>query len=189
MRSLYLRTAKEFVKFMDTAIPELQQCLSAGDNQEATMRLHSLKGNAGTLGATELAIQAAILEKLCNTVEGMQECKAGLSQFELVVRATQVKMREAITLLGPEPVTTKSTTGGENSGPVNDADLEALKGIAALARASDMSVLQAFAEARELMEQLPAESVAALDSALQSLDLDTVATVCDQMLLSVSDRG
>lgn len=102
MRSLYVRTAKDFFKITDTAVPELQQCLTTGDKRQAMMLLHTLKGNAGTLGATEMAAQAATLEKLCKTNAGMGEYEAALAQFDVVVRDTQGKMQEAIALFGAE---------------------------------------------------------------------------------------
>ena len=187
MRSLYVRTAKDFVKIMDTAVPELQQCLSTGDKQQAMMRLHTLKGNAGTLGATALADKAATLEKLCKTSAGIAECEAALTQFEVLVRDTQDKMREAITLLGVEDAsTTPATVEIPFTGVVSDDARQALQKIAALAKAADLGVLQDFAQARGLLAEFPVESMDALDEALQSLDLETALTICEQLILKVS---
>ena len=183
MRSLYVRTAKDFVKIMDTAVPELQQCLNTGDKQQAMMRLHTLKGNAGTLGATEMAAQAATLEKLCKTSAGMAKCEAALAQFAVLVRDTQGKMREAITLFGAEDAPKRPATA---EGTVSDAARQALHKIAALAKAADLEVLQNFAEERELLDEFPVESMDALNEALQSLDLETASSVCDRMLLSLN---
>jgi len=187
MRSLYVRTAKDFVKIMDTAVPELQQCLVTGDKQQAMMRLHTLKGNAGTLGAPAMAAQAATLEKLCKTSAGMAECEAALAQFAVLVRDTQEKMREAIALFGAEVAPKKPATAeAPAKGAVSDAARQALHKIAALAKAADLEVLQNFAEVRELLGEFPLESMDALDEALQSLDLETASSVCDRMLLNVN---
>jgi CheY-like chemotaxis protein len=181
VRSLYLRTAKDFVKILDTAIPELKVCLKDGDQKQAMMKLHTLKGNAGTLGATELAKEAATLEKLCKTDAGIKDCEAGLAQFEVMVRSTQDKMREAIALFGAEPAVTRVA----RTGAISQAATDALKNIAALAKASDLEVLQEFAQARALIAEFPSESVDALELALQVLDLEAAGTVCEQMLLQV----
>ena len=186
MRSLYVRTARDFVKIMDTAVPEIQLCLSAGDMKQVLMRLHTLKGNAGTLGATAMAAQAATMEKLCTTSAGMAECDAALTQFAVLMRDTQEKMHEAIKLFGEDdesklkPVKVTKLPGEA----VSDAARQALQNIAALAEASDLDVLQVFTESRELLVEFPLESIDALDEALQSLDLESAATVCNQMLLS-----
>jgi HPt (histidine-containing phosphotransfer) domain-containing protein len=183
VRSLYLRTAKDFVKILDTAIPELQACLKDGDKKHAMMRLHTLKGNAGTLGATELAQEAATLEKLCKTDAGVKACEAGLAQLEVMVRSTQDKMREAIALFGAEPAVLKLASGVSRTGAISQAAIDALKNIAALAKASDMEVLQEFAQARALIAEFSSESVDALELALQGLDMEAAATVCTQMLM------
>jgi HPt (histidine-containing phosphotransfer) domain-containing protein len=185
VRSLYLRTAKDFVKILDTAIPELKVCLKDGDQNQAMMKLHTLKGNAGTLGATELAKEAATLEKLCKTDAGIEDCEAGLAEFEVMVRSTQGKMREAIALFGAEPAVTKPAPGVARTGAISPAAIDALKNIAALAKASDLEVLQEFAQARALIAEFPPESVDALELALQGLDLEAAGTVCEQMLLQV----
>jgi signal transduction histidine kinase/DNA-binding response OmpR family regulator/HPt (histidine-containing phosphotransfer) domain-containing protein len=186
MRSLYARTAKDFVKIMGTAVPELQQCLNEGDKQQAMMRLHTLKGNAGTLGATALAVQAAQLEKLCKTSSGMAECEAALGLFEVLVRDTQGKLNEAIALLGAEERSkTPTTEKPPLTGGVGDAALQALQNITALAKAADLEVLLVFAQSRELLDEFPLESMDALDEALQSLDLETASSICDRMLLSL----
>ena len=187
MRSLYVRTAKDFVKIMDTAAPALQQVLKAGDMQQAMMQLHTLKGNAGTLGATAMAAEAATMEKLCATSAGMAECEAALAQFEVLLRDTQEKMREAIALLGAEDASKKPTTSQTPfTGIVSNAARQVLQKIAKLAKASNLEVLQVFAQSGVLLGEFPSESIEALDEALQNLDLETAATSCDQMLLSLN---
>ena len=187
MRSLYVRTAKDFVKFIDTAVPELQQCLITGDKQQAMMRLHTLKGNAGTLGATEMAAQAATLEKLCKTNAGMAECEAALAQFDVLVRDTQGKMQEAIALFGVEDAPKRPATAETPfTGAVSDAARQVLHKIAALAKAADLEVLQEFAQARELLAEFPEETMEALDEALQGLDLEAAITICDRMILGLN---
>jgi PAS domain S-box-containing protein len=185
MRSLYLRTAKDFVKILETAAPELQQCLVTGDKPQAMMRLHTLKGNAGTLGAMEMAAQAAALEKLCKTSAGMAECETALAQFAVLVRDTQGKMQEAIALFGAEDAPNRAARAETPfTGVVSDAARQSLQKIAALAKAADLEVLLEFAQARELLAEFPEAAMEALDEALQGLDLETAATICDRMLLS-----
>lgn len=189
MRSLYVRTAKGFVKIMDTAVPELQLFLSAGDKKKAVMHLHTLKGNAGTLGATAMAAQAATLEKFFTNSAGMAECEAALAQFEVLVRDTQKKMHQAITLVDAEHAIAKSVAVGKPlEGAVSDAARKALHSIAALAKTADLEALSVFAQSRELLAEFPPESVDTLDEALQNLDTEGAAIVCDQMLLALNNR-
>jgi CheY-like chemotaxis protein len=182
MRGLYVRTARDFVRIMDTIVPELQQCLASGDKQMAMMRLHTLKGNAGTLGALDLAAKAAQLETLCKAGGGMQECEQGLADFALLVQSTQCSLQEAITSLDPTPIRTAAPAAG----PVAQAAaVDALRKIAALAAADDLEALQCFAEAREALCGLPADELDRLDEALQNLDLEAAQTLCQDMLCRV----
>jgi PAS domain S-box-containing protein len=188
MRALYVRTARDFVKIMDTIIPELSHCLESGDKPKAMMRLHTLKGNAGTLGATDLAEKAAKLERLCTTGAGMKECEQGLHQLETLVRSTQQILTEAIVLLEPPPASQQMSVGATMEQSISESAVEALRRIALLAKASDMEVLQEFAQSRELMAQWPAQSIEALDSALQDLDLEAAAHLCEE-ILSLHKKG
>jgi CheY-like chemotaxis protein len=182
MRSLYLRTARDFAKIMDRVIPELQQCLAAKDHQKARMHLHTLKGNAGTLGATELSAMAARFEKLCATVEGLQACEEGLGPFAMLLDATHISLREAITFLEAPSAGGKPNTEPSANPPVSQAALGALRRIAELATASDIEALHAFAQARELLTEVPAESIDALDLTLQELDLEQAGTLCEALI-------
>jgi HPt (histidine-containing phosphotransfer) domain-containing protein len=182
MRSLYVRTARDFVKIIDAIIPELRQCLTSGDKPKALMRLHTLKGNAGTLGATELAANAAKLETLCVTGAGMQECEQGLEGFAILVQSTQEALKEAIAQLEHGPVAT-STGGGAAPTPLaGEAAMNALRRISALSAASDLEALQCFAQARELLSGLPVGFMDGLDEALQNLDLEAAHLLCEDML-------
>lgn len=179
MRGLYVRTARDFVKIMDTIVPELERCLKAGDRQFALMRLHTLKGNAGTLGATDLASMAAKLEVMCKSDAGMSECAQGLQDFSILVHSTQQKLSEAITRM--EQAST------ETSLPASDARLkanalDALREVAVLAAASDMEALMRFAEVREILSILPGDFTDRLDQALQDIDLETANVICEEML-------
>lgn len=182
MQSLYVRTARDFVRIMDTVIPELQQYLASGDKQKAIMCLHTLKGNAGTLGATALSAMAAKLEKLCATDAGLQDCAAGLERFEVLVRSTQNSLNAAIAAMDSPPATGKPRAEKAGNQALSQAAISALRRIAELANASDMEALQEFAQARELLAELPVESMDALDFALQELDLEQAGILCEATL-------
>ena len=60
------------------------------------MLLHTVKGNAATLGAQGLYQEAARLEALCKAPEGMVECAAGLDGFAALVDATRIALDEVV---------------------------------------------------------------------------------------------
>jgi CheY-like chemotaxis protein len=176
MRALYVRTAQDFVKIMDSIVPELQEFLVSGDKQLALMRLHTLKGNAGTLGAMELASMAVKLETLCKTSADTKDCTQGLEAFEVLIRSTQGRLKEAIERL-KTPTATPAVGASAKTGA-----LESLQKISLLLAASDLEALQFFAEAREALSAMSVDFTDQLDEALQNLDLQTAHALCVDML-------
>jgi HPt (histidine-containing phosphotransfer) domain-containing protein len=183
LRSLYVRTARDFVKIMGDIPAELRQCMATEDKERAVRCLHTLKGNAGTLGATELAAMAGKLERLCSTGAGMKACAEKLDLLEGLIRLTQEQMTEAITRVNSETVAPATTANKGSSQTDGVIARDALQSIADLAKAADMAVLMEFAESRERLDGLPAEFVERLEDALQNLDLESVASMCEDALL------
>ena len=179
MRSLYVRTARDFVKIIDRIIPELQLCLATGDKPQVVMRLHTLKGNAGTLGATELAMRAAKLEALCKTESSMQAHEMDLEELSTLVKATQSSLREAIARLDVAVVVNAEPA---SDAPVNADTTEALRKLATLTASSDMEALMYFAEARAQFALLPDDVADHLDHALQDLDFELAQEICERAL-------
>jgi len=61
-QELYVRTLRQFCSQQEGVADAVRRALDAGDSDGARRLVHSLKGGAGTIGATELAAQAAALE-------------------------------------------------------------------------------------------------------------------------------
>ncbi len=181
MRALYVRMAQDFHSELDTLADSLARSLAAGDQTTAVMRLHTLKGNAGTLGATALAALAAALEARCKQAGALPagalaEGPHSLPALADCIAATQRSLAQAIAQLGPVPLA--------GDAPASDAAAkaaarESLQRIASLAAADDMAALLCFAEARESLSILPEELLIQLDQALQDLDLEAARGLCE----------
>ncbi|WP_342616283.1 response regulator [Rhodoferax sp. GW822-FHT02A01] len=101
-RALYTRTAQDFIRILDSLIPELKQKHSSGDSQQVIMRLHTLKGNAGTLGASQLAAQAAELEIQYKSNNWIPDFGGRMDELAPVIKTTKAKLLDAIhSLLSP----------------------------------------------------------------------------------------
>ena len=61
-RELYIRALRQFCDRQESLADAVRQALDADDAEAARRIVHSLKGGAGSIGATELATQAAALE-------------------------------------------------------------------------------------------------------------------------------
>ena len=186
MRSLYVRTARDFIALLDVIIPELRQCLQTGEKQTAFMRLHTLKGNAGTLGARSLAAKAAELEALCKAGGTAAQCAGGLDELVSLVQPTQSSLARAI-----EHLEIKAAPVSSAAQPLDrTAALEALRELSALLRACDMAVLPRFTELQAPLASLPDALCQQLDLALQGLEFEKAHRLCSAMIGQLlADQG
>ncbi len=182
LKSLYVRTARDFSKALGSVVADLRALLIAGAHPQARMLLHTLKGNAGTLGATALAQEAGRLENLYADA-APDTGPPTLAVLETLVLSTAVSLSQAIEAMDPASASNPATLtpAPAQASPVareNPQALAALQELAGLLQVSDLTALQRFAELRAPLQSLPAKSLDALDEALQNLDLETALAVC-----------
>ena len=96
MQTLYVAAAREFSRILGTVMADLKPMLQDASPEKAVMLLHTLKGNAGTLGAQGLHQEAARLEALCKGPEGMDGCAAGMEEFAALVDSTRIALDKAV---------------------------------------------------------------------------------------------
>ena len=182
MRKLYVRTARDFAKVLDSVILDLQRVLEAGDVMKSYALLHTLKGNAGTLGVIDLAREAARLEALCVSEAGLKTCLADLSQLNSLVRTSQAIIQEALLALSEG----SSASAAKDQRPIAPSDFDAarnaLHALLTLTTVGDLNALQRFAELHTDLSGLPAGQFEALEVALQNIDLDAATQACEQAL-------
>ena len=186
MESLYLRAAKNFCKVIPTVMEEFRPLLQA-DRKQASLQMHTLKGNAGLLGALALAELTGQLEKLCACGASADEIAAPMAQLKRTLQATHIDLQAVITQLEETAQkaadvsdesdanastgtgTPKNCDNGRDAMPALPVRLEALS---AMLSCSDLEALSLFAELRA---QLPAQLQGQLDpleGALQNLELE-----------------
>ncbi len=183
LKSLYVRTARDFSKSLGPMVRDLALLIGQGDTTVALRHLHTLKGNAGTLGATALANEAGRLESLC----AAGDISFSLAELEGLAQSTTRALHDAAEHMDPSPRNVCSgyatanpiaTKLGPASLVVGPQTMAALDELTALLKASDMAALQRFAELREVMQDLPQDTFDAIDAALQDIDLDQALAVC-----------
>jgi signal transduction histidine kinase/CheY-like chemotaxis protein len=174
-RSLYVRTAKDFLKILATAQDTLSGHAKAKDWKKLAMGLHTLKGNADTLGLTVLAQEARRLEKLCALEDEHTHVYRHLEGLAHPVEHAKTLVGQAVAALQSgvfEPVAPAASTGDVARALASLAALETL-----LAD-EDMEALLKFAELREHLQTLPNGWCDQLEQALQDLDLQAGYAIC-----------
>lgn len=185
MRTLYTRTARDFSKVLTSIIFELHHCVECGDQKAALLKLHTLKGNAATLGATDLGASVAALEKLCKADNWVEHLSEGFGSLANLCAATQRNLALAVANIGDEDPALQLLVVGSERQNNHALLLPELRELAALAAANDFQVLQRFAELRESLTSLPEDFLEQMEQVLQNLELDKAYALCIEMMDSL----
>lgn len=192
MRTLYGRTARDFCALLEGTKDELRELLRHQNWDALKMRLHTLKGNAGTLGATALAAKAAQMEVLCKSASGFEVLADQLDQLGPLIETTRQSLKQASALLDPDGsyapgarLHNAQTKAPTQALGLTTPQITCLRGLGALLEASNLEALQRFADLRpQLAEQR--DLCDALDAALQVLDLQQASALC---IAALADAG
>lgn len=182
MRSLYVRTAQDFRAALATLPAELKALLDAGDAAQARLLLHTIKGNAGTVGATTLEKEAASLELASTAPDGLAHCLDRLAGLTALVDATRAALQRAVAALCQDDATNPPPAVPAPAAPAAATVRAALRELQSLAQVGELTALQRFAELQAQFRDLPPDLLAALEAALQRLDLDEVSRLCARAL-------
>ncbi len=178
IHALYARTARDFLNILASTYSDLKTQLEGDDQQLAIRTLHTLKGNAGTLGVTALAMEAKRLEQLCRSEHGCEKCLQELNHLRDCIGQAQSLLKVAIEALALGPEKQIEPAGSMPQPADTDALSRALEALESLLQHSDMDALEVFAASRPQWVGLPDELYKRLDDALQALDFEAAHQTC-----------
>jgi HPt (histidine-containing phosphotransfer) domain-containing protein len=176
MEKLYMRSAKDLLVVLPTVVATLSEALQARDSKRCAMLLHTIKGNASTLGLNALARMLAGLEALCKAEDGMAICASQCDELTRCIDTTQSALRDALHLLaaGANSDAGAALGVGDAGSAANTVPLEsAIARLMPLLEAEDFAALAVFSEERGALEGLPPEALRQLEMAIQDLDWGT----------------
>jgi PAS domain S-box-containing protein len=182
-RPVYVRMLGRFVADLAAMPGQLQAQVEAGKTQEAVALMHTLKGLAGTLGATELAAAAADAEKrLANplAVTPKHTVSAAAGKFMKHAAPGFARLLAALQSQG-DPLTAPSPTVFD--GPALSAALHQLN---IHLRNADMAATDAMIDIQRQFgaasNELPGEPLTSLDAAIQALDFERALGLSTQLI-------
>jgi PAS domain S-box-containing protein len=118
-RALFLRLLERFVEEFATTVEQTRRDLAAGERDTAARRMHTLRGNAGTLGALEIMASAQGLEQAINGCEtALEERLMALDQQLATMIAVSIPWLQA---------TTAAAIGSGTLPPLDAGQLEQLR--------------------------------------------------------------
>ena len=177
-RELYLRTSRQFIESLDGSVGDLYDQIYAGKRDDYLRTIHTIKGNAATLGANDLAQAARALELKVHAGEFQGLEDGGLAKLAIETTKAKAMLEAAIAGIGA-PLEAGQDTARALDPQAARALLEEL---ASLCKASDLQVLERYAQASAQLAGLPADLLSKLENALQNLDLEMADAICTQAI-------
>ncbi len=179
LEHLFVRTAREFIRQIPAVVPGIEASMLQGDTLQLRRVLHTLKGNAATLGVDALATCAALMERLAADDDAVAQCRRRIPELSSHLTHAGALLGSAVERLeqsGGAPVL--ALPAAVDTGQA----LRQLEVLHALAANSNLEVLERFAQARSDLSGLPDGFCDQLENALQSLDMDRVHALCGGMM-------
>jgi len=191
MTDLYLSAAREFEKSLPLVASDFAAAAHA-DMRQAMMQMHTLKGTAALIGAVHLSRAAAVLEKTCRDAPETVLHPEQTAALHSAVQSTQQALAQALDALEAQLLPPVATAPGSGSGVAADVQdpaalQDALAALVPLLAASDLHALEVFATLRPRFDVLPQAELAALEAALQRLDLQAALRVCQAAQRSLQE--
>ena len=182
MQSLYVRAAQEFVATLPKALSDYREDIDAGHWESARVRMHTLKGVAGTIGIAELVTAAKLAEIQCTHPADLSAILGQLERIEDLAQRAIAEVHQIIAELAPSGAQAAAAMAPQMTQPRSGAEVAALQAVLALCEADDLAALEKMAEVRPALVGLPTDQLAALEDALQGLNLSTAAQCCKRLL-------
>jgi len=168
---LYTKLLDQFQKSYANASEELAASVDAGDFETAERSAHTIKGLAGSLGATSLQEVSAVLEKLCRDQQTGLELDAAIADFSREIGAAVQAIRAYLAQsAAPAPQAGAS--------PVSQSLLNSqLAALAAHVDESDAKALMLFDEMRTHLAAYDADAAKRIAASFEIFDFPTAADI------------
>jgi two-component system sensor histidine kinase/response regulator len=163
-RSAYEGMLRKFIAGQATAVQKTRAALSAGQRSDALRAMHTLKGTAGTIGATPLAELAQAVEHALGHGATEDEVTQLLKPVDHALHALVEALQRS---LPPEEDTSASSSGE----PIDDAVALALVGrLEALLADDDSDAIELFKESSASLKAVLGGAHAEMKRALDGYD-------------------
>jgi signal transduction histidine kinase/DNA-binding response OmpR family regulator len=177
--ALYRRAAQEFLRTLPTILEGVQNIGLAQETKTSTMTLHTLKGNAATLGLTELAVHAGRLEHMVAAGKEPDDWAQERNALERHLSRAGAQLEAAIEMLKTKVDESAHSDSDVQRAKPDSADrMRLLIELSALTDSSDMQALEFFAQHRASFEALPEGIWSSLETAMQELDFANAHQAC-----------
>jgi PAS domain S-box-containing protein len=180
-QDIYLRMLTTFAKDLAALPAQLQGFAVNHQSIDAQRALHTLKGLAATLGATELAAEVALCEKRLSA-PALPDALAQAVQQACHAIATHSEglhaLRDALQAVKAGQASPTDAPGAVNTALDTEALTHALQAMAQLLRAGDMDAMQAMGDLQLTFGNALGDALAPLEEAMAELDFTLALSHC-----------
>jgi len=168
---LYTKLLDQFQKSYASSANDIAESVSSRDFETAERSAHTIKGLAGSLGATALQEISAVLEKLCREQKTGEQYTAALAVFDKEIKAAVAGIRGYLDEANHAPAQPAQPA-------VNTALLASqLASLAAHIDDSDARALMLFDEMRPQLSVFDQNAATRLAAAFEVFDFCSAAEV------------
>ena len=167
---LFVRAAHSLLPQLPEFADRLAVFMRSGDRQQCLRALHTVRGNAATLGLLRLAQSLRQLESQCREADELGACVGHLDALAQRAAAAALALRAAVVTLD------SATAVRENPPPESTLPTrlaEAIERLVPLLASSDLAALALLTAERDVFAALAPAVLAQLTAAVQALDFDT----------------
>ena len=178
--ALYLALLRRFAVSQGDAIRRTRDALDGGDAPLAKRIVHTLKGVAGSIGATDLAGATTALESCLQAPEPQSETQAAMTQQAMSVAARHLDglvhaLHEKLSAL---------PASGAAPAAMADALVTVCKRLARLLKEQDFEAEEVFDQHQALLKAALGADFAELKTALDAFKFDQALIALNQALLA-----
>jgi len=188
LTALYVDIAQEYLRTLSAVEAEFRQAEASGPRSNLVAQMHSLKGTSSTLGAMALSSHAAGLEQLFKRSESPCEPLEHLPELIALVEHTRQAVLAAVQSLAVTEAASAAGAAGQGALTADEAAAQrrqardCLAHMAQLLGASNLAVLDQFANRGHALDALSAEQLEPLQLALRGLDLELARQLCQRYI-------
>jgi CheY-like chemotaxis protein len=175
-QDVYRRMLQHFV----TDLADMQAQLRVSSGQDTRRHLHTLKGLAATMGATELSGVAAASEKVVAGAPESQQAATAIEDACRSIAAATPGLQRLLQAMQQDQLIHKAAHA-ETRDMDKTALLSALQALAKLLAANDMDAMMSMADLQQQFGDALGEELAELEDAMADMEFASALQLCNTL--------
>jgi CheY-like chemotaxis protein/HPt (histidine-containing phosphotransfer) domain-containing protein len=192
-RDVYVRLLRSFARDLAPLPAQLLSDAASGDARDLAHQLHSLKGVAATVGATDLSTLASGAERQLKDDAGSAALLDIATLMATAVKTAQPLFTGLLHTMQADAATQSGAGDQQVASPIAPLDVAAARAamhaMAALLRNADMAAMAAMESLKRDFGVALAVPLAPIDEAMGELDFERALDLCNEAAAGLGERA